>query len=92
MVQGYQSFAHCIGGGGASIATSFIFTPSERIKQQMQVGAHYENCWYSCNLDDVCLNTTKALFWFQVYISCIEIGGSVIHFVDLEHRKFKFLV
>ncbi|GFS37136.1 mitochondrial substrate carrier family protein [Actinidia rufa] len=42
---GYQSFAHCIGGGGASIATSFIFTPSERIKQQMQVGAHYQNYW-----------------------------------------------
>ncbi|KAL6986254.1 hypothetical protein U1Q18_019623 [Sarracenia purpurea var. burkii] len=33
----YQSFAHCMGGGCASIATSFIFTPSERIKQQMQL-------------------------------------------------------
>lgn len=33
-------------GGCASIATSFIFTPSERIKQQMQVGSHYHSCWY----------------------------------------------
>ncbi|XP_058200809.1 uncharacterized protein LOC131315646 isoform X2 [Rhododendron vialii] len=41
----YQSVAHCIGGGCASVATSFIFTPSERIKQQMQVGSHYQNCW-----------------------------------------------
>lgn len=47
VVQEYQSVAHCIGGGCASVATSFIFTPSERIKQQMQVGSHYQNCWYS---------------------------------------------
>lgn len=40
-----HSFAHCLAGGCASIATSFIFTPSERIKQQMQVGSHYKNCW-----------------------------------------------
>ncbi|MED6156593.1 hypothetical protein PIB30_015906 [Stylosanthes scabra] len=41
----YYSFAHCVGGASASIATSFIFTPSERIKQQMQVGSHYRSCW-----------------------------------------------
>ncbi|KAL0324289.1 UNVERIFIED_CONTAM: Mitoferrin [Sesamum calycinum] len=41
----YHSLAHCTAGGCASIATSFIFTPSERIKQQMQVGSHYRNCW-----------------------------------------------
>ncbi|CAK7335544.1 unnamed protein product [Dovyalis caffra] len=41
----YHSFAHCIAGGCASIATSFVFTPSERIKQQMQIGSHYNNCW-----------------------------------------------
>ncbi|MFQ6632278.1 hypothetical protein Gotur_009051, partial [Gossypium turneri] len=43
----YHSLAHCMAGGCASVATSFIFTPSERIKQQMQVGAHYQNCWYT---------------------------------------------
>ncbi|KAF8413174.1 hypothetical protein HHK36_001150 [Tetracentron sinense] len=41
----YHSFAHCMAGGCASIATSFICTPSECIKQQMQVGSHYPNCW-----------------------------------------------
>ncbi|KAK6158238.1 hypothetical protein DH2020_005552 [Rehmannia glutinosa] len=41
----YHSLAHCTAGGCASIATSFIFTPSERIKQQMQIGSHYRNCW-----------------------------------------------
>jgi len=46
-LQEYYSFAHCIGGGCASIATSFIFTPSERIKQQMQVRSQYRNCWYA---------------------------------------------
>lgn len=46
-MQEYYSFAHCMAGGCASVATSFIFTPSERIKQQMQVGSHYQNCWYN---------------------------------------------
>ncbi|KAJ6388657.1 hypothetical protein OIU77_027085 [Salix suchowensis] len=41
----HHSFAHCIAGGCASIATSFVFTPSERVKQQMQIGSHYNNCW-----------------------------------------------
>ncbi|PIA49425.1 hypothetical protein AQUCO_01300322v1 [Aquilegia coerulea] len=41
----YHSLVHCMAGGCASIATSFIFTPSERIKQQMQIGSHYQNCW-----------------------------------------------
>lgn len=45
-LQEYCSLAHCAAGGSASIATSFIFTPSEHIKQQMQVGSHYPNCWY----------------------------------------------
>lgn len=44
--QEYHSVAHCTAGACASIATSFIFTPSERIKQQMQVSSHYRNCWY----------------------------------------------
>ncbi|XP_050378735.1 probable S-adenosylmethionine carrier 2, chloroplastic isoform X2 [Argentina anserina] len=41
----YYSVAHCVSSGCASIATSFIFTPSECIKQQMQVGSWYHNCW-----------------------------------------------
>lgn len=45
-MQEFHSLAHCFAGGCASVATSFIFTPSERIKQQMQVGSHYHNCWY----------------------------------------------
>ena len=49
-VQEYCSFAHCVAGGCASIATSFVFTPSEHIKQQMQVGSHYNNCWYIFHL------------------------------------------
>jgi hypothetical protein len=47
LLQEHHSFAHCIAGGCASIATSFVFTPSERIKQQMQIGSHYNNCWYT---------------------------------------------
>lgn len=45
LIQEYYSLAHCTAGGCASIATSFIFTPSDRVKQQMQVRSHYQNCW-----------------------------------------------
>lgn len=41
----YHAFAHCAAGGCASIATSFIYTPSECVKQQMQVGSQYCNSW-----------------------------------------------
>ncbi|TVU28790.1 hypothetical protein EJB05_20323 [Eragrostis curvula] len=41
----YHSIAHCTAGGCSSLATSFVFTPSECIKQQMQVGSQYQNCW-----------------------------------------------
>lgn len=47
LTQEFHSLAHCTAGGCASVATSFIFTPSERIKQQMQVGSRYHNCWYT---------------------------------------------
>lgn len=57
-VQEYYSFAHCVAGGCASIATSFIFTPSERIKQQMQVGTKYHNCWYILKILVLSSNTT----------------------------------
>ncbi|KAC9177481.1 hypothetical protein E3N88_46241 [Mikania micrantha] len=41
----HHSLAHCVAGGCASVATSFVFTPSERIKQQMQVSSRYHSCW-----------------------------------------------
>mmetsp|Transcript_18870 Transcript_18870/g.36375 ORF Transcript_18870/g.36375 Transcript_18870/m.36375 type:complete len:463 (-) Transcript_18870:184-1572(-) len=41
MIPASQSWvAHCVAGGCASIATSFVYTPSECIKQRMQVQAH----------------------------------------------------
>jgi len=35
-----QWLAHVVAGGMASVATSFVYTPSECIKQRMQVTAH----------------------------------------------------
>lgn len=46
LMQECHSIAHCMAGGCASVATSFIFTPTEHVKQQMQIGSHYRNCWY----------------------------------------------
>jgi hypothetical protein len=43
--QGMAALAHCTAGGCASFATSIVYTPSECVKQQMQVGTLYRNSW-----------------------------------------------
>ncbi|XP_057464021.1 uncharacterized protein LOC130753876 [Actinidia eriantha] len=83
---GYQSFAHCIGGGGASIATSFIFTPSERIKQQMQVGAHYQNCWNAL-VGIIKKGGLPSLYAGWGAVLCRNIPHSIIKFYIYESMK-----
>ncbi|KAH7366528.1 hypothetical protein KP509_18G082800 [Ceratopteris richardii] len=41
----YHAIAHCTAGGCASIATSVVYTPSECVKQRMQVGCFQRNSW-----------------------------------------------
>lgn len=82
----YNSFAHCVGGGCASVATSFIFTPSERIKQQMQVGSHYRNCW------DVLIGIIRHGGFSSLYagwraVLCRNVPHSVIKFYTYESLK-----
>ncbi|KAL5188782.1 S-adenosylmethionine carrier 1, chloroplastic/mitochondrial [Glycine soja] len=82
----YYSFAHCMGGGCASIATSFIFTPSERIKQQMQVGSHYRNCW------DVLVGIIRNGGFSSLYagwraVLCRNVPHSIIKFYTYESLK-----
>ncbi|XP_015955542.1 uncharacterized protein LOC107479942 isoform X1 [Arachis duranensis] len=82
----YYSFAHCVGGGAASIATSFIFTPSERIKQQMQVGSHYRSCWDA--LVGIIRNggfTSLYAGWGAVL--CRNVPHSIIKFYTYESLK-----
>ncbi|KAG0564902.1 hypothetical protein KC19_8G149300 [Ceratodon purpureus] len=40
-----SALAHCAAGGCASVATSIVYTPSECVKQQMQVNGLYQNSW-----------------------------------------------
>ncbi|KAJ1411812.1 Mitochondrial substrate/solute carrier [Sesbania bispinosa] len=82
----YYSFAHCVGGGCASIATSFIFTPSERIKQQMQVRSHYHNCW------DVLVGIIRKGGFSSLYagwgaVLCRNIPHSIVKFYTYESLK-----
>ncbi|XP_068470861.1 mitochondrial aspartate-glutamate transporter AGC1 isoform X1 [Phaseolus vulgaris] len=84
----YYSFAHCIGGGCASIATSFIFTPSERIKQQMQVRSQYRNCWYASVFGIIITFLDielLALSWRAVL--CRNVPHSIIKFYTYESLK-----
>lgn len=82
----YHSFAHCTAGGCSSIATSFIFTPSDRIKQQMQVGSQYTNCW---NALIGCLGKggVPSLYTGWGAVLCRNIPHSIIKFYTYERLK-----
>ncbi|KAL2481837.1 Mitochondrial substrate carrier family protein [Abeliophyllum distichum] len=82
----YQSLAHCMAGGCASIATSFIFTPSERIKQQLQVGSHYRNCWNAL-IEIIQKGGLSSLYTGWGAVLCRNIPHSVIKFYTYERLK-----
>lgn len=86
----YQSLAHCLAGGCASIATSFIFTPSERIKQQMQVGSHYRNCWNAL-IEIIQKGGLSSLYAGWGAVLCRNIPHSVIKFYTYERLKQSML-
>ncbi|XVF52903.1 hypothetical protein PTKIN_Ptkin05aG0055700 [Pterospermum kingtungense] len=82
----YHSLAHCLAGGCASVATSFIFTPSERIKQQMQVGVHYQNCWNAL-VGIIRKGGLPSLYTGWGAILCRNIPHSIIKFYTYESLK-----
>lgn len=73
-------------GGCASIATSFVFTPSERIKQQMQIGSHYNNCW-SALVGIIGKGGFHSLYAGWGAVLCRNIPQSVIKFYTYESLK-----
>ncbi|EEF51193.1 uncharacterized protein LOC8287381 [Ricinus communis] len=82
----YHSLAHCIAGGSASVATSFVFTPSERIKQQMQIGSHYHNCWKA--LVGIIRNGgLPSLYTGWGAVLCRNVPHSIIKFYTYESLK-----
>ncbi|KAF5177324.1 Mitochondrial carnitine carrier [Thalictrum thalictroides] len=82
----YHSLVHCIAGGCASIATSFIFTPSERIKQQMQIGSHYQNCWQAL-VGILGKGGFSSLYAGWGAVLCRNVPHSIIKFYTYETLK-----
>ncbi|KAA0042756.1 Mitochondrial substrate carrier family protein, putative isoform 3 [Cucumis melo var. makuwa] len=82
----YRSIVHCVAGGCASIATSFLFTPSERIKQQMQVSAHYHNCW-NAFVGVVAKGGLRGLYTGWGAVLCRNVPHSIIKFYTYESLK-----
>lgn len=82
----YHSIVHCAAGGCSSIATSFVFTPSECIKQQMQVGSQYQNCW---NALVGCLKRggVASLYAGWGAVLCRNIPHSIVKFYAYESAK-----
>ncbi|KAJ9706491.1 hypothetical protein PVL29_001806 [Vitis rotundifolia] len=81
-----HSIAHCMAGGCASIATSFIFTPSERIKQQMQIGSHYQNCWNAL-VGIIKKGGLPSLYAGWGAVLCRNVPHSIIKFYTYESLK-----
>lgn len=81
-----HSLAHCVAGGSASIATSVIFTPSERIKQQMQVSSRYKNSWNAL-LGIVGKGGFSSLYAGWGAVLCRNVPHSVIKFYTYERLK-----
>ncbi|KAL5727483.1 hypothetical protein ACHQM5_000675 [Ranunculus cassubicifolius] len=82
----YHSIAHCTAGGCASIATSFLFTPSERIKQQMQVSSQYQNCWAAL-VGILGRGGLSSLYAGWSAVLCRNIPHSIIKFYTYETLK-----
>ncbi|CAK9142221.1 unnamed protein product [Ilex paraguariensis] len=82
----YISLVHCMAGGCASIATSVIFTPSERIKQQMQVGSHYQNCWNAL-IGILRKGGLPSLYTGWGAVLCRNVPHSIIKFYAYESLK-----
>ncbi|GAB2273915.1 hypothetical protein Dimus_008686 [Dionaea muscipula] len=82
----YHSIAHCSAGCCASIATSFVFTPSERIKQQMQISSQYQNCW-TAMVRIIEKGGLSSLYTGWGAILCRNIPHSVIKFYVYERLK-----
>ncbi|XP_020599102.1 uncharacterized protein LOC110038569 [Phalaenopsis equestris] len=82
----YHSIAHCIAGGCSSIATSFVYTPSERIKQQMQVSSQYQNCWKAL-LGCLRKGGIPSLYVGWGAVLCRNIPHSIIKFYTYESLK-----
>ncbi|CAM8944540.1 unnamed protein product [Rhodiola kirilowii] len=82
----YCSVAHCTAGGCASVATSFIFTPSERIKQQMQVRSNYRNCWNALT-GVIQKGGLPSLYAGWGAVLCRNVPHSIIKFYAYENLK-----
>ncbi|KAJ7531530.1 hypothetical protein O6H91_14G047600 [Diphasiastrum complanatum] len=82
----YQSLAHCAAGGCASIATSIIYTPSECIKQQMQVTTVYRNSW-SALIGTLKQGGLPLLYSGWIAVLCRNVPQSVIKFYTYEGLK-----
>ncbi|XP_074317724.1 uncharacterized protein LOC141653775 isoform X2 [Silene latifolia] len=84
------SIAHCTAGACASIATSFIFTPSDHIKQQMQVNSNYHNCWNAA-LRIIEKGGLLSLYSGWGAVLCRNIPHSIIKFYTYESLKQMFI-
>ncbi|GAQ77631.1 mitochondrial substrate carrier family protein [Klebsormidium nitens] len=82
----FQSVAHCSAGAAASVATSFVFTPSEVVKQRMQYTSQYANSW-SAFLGILRTEGITSLYNGWGAVLARNIPNSIIKFYTYESLK-----
>ncbi|MDA9098061.1 hypothetical protein N9L76_03910 [bacterium] len=77
-----QWIAHCVAGGVASVATSFVYTPSECVKQRCQVSGNL-TAWRACT-QIVGESGMMGLYKGWTAVLCRNIPQSAIKFFVFE--------
>jgi len=77
--------AHCIAGGCASVATSFVYTPSACIQQRLQVGQYKSPI--AAGLGIIRKEGLGTLYGGWTAVLCRNVPQSVIKFLTYEQLK-----
>eukprot|EP00271_Cylindrocystis_brebissonii_P011843 TRINITY_DN29810_c0_g1_i1.p1 TRINITY_DN29810_c0_g1~~TRINITY_DN29810_c0_g1_i1.p1 ORF type:complete len:477 (+),score=51.68 TRINITY_DN29810_c0_g1_i1:179-1609(+) len=85
--EGWTAVAHCMAGGAASVATAAVYTPSEAIKQRLQLGgSQYKTSWEAL-VGVVRTEGVGSLYTGVGAVLCRNVPQSVIKFWAYEALK-----
>ncbi|KAK9803981.1 hypothetical protein WJX72_010053 [[Myrmecia] bisecta] len=82
-----QWVAQCLAGASASVATSFVYTPSECIKAQLQVGQY--RCAVRAGLDLVRQHGVQRLYHGWTAVLCRNVPQSMAKFLVYEQLRMR---
>eukprot|EP00899_Mesostigma_viride_P025345 jgi/Mesvir1/5996/Mv00745-RA.1 len=86
MPKKYHALAHCAAGACASIATSFVYTPSECVKSRMQFHNVYKNSMHAF-VTILRTEGVRTLYGGWGAVLCRNVPQSIVKFLTYESLK-----